>query len=112
MYNFNLIENETIVKVFHDVLISQGKNRKTTTVAVTNKRILFLEYIIQNEGLELLRFARGADYMRCKEVYYQIELSIIKSIIKNKIYKIILEDGKSFEIENDELYNILKKLVK
>ena len=47
--------------------------------------------------------------MRCKEVYYQIELSIIKSIIKNKIYKIILEDGKSFEFENDELYNILKK---
>lgn len=112
MYNFNLIENETIVKVFDDVLISQGKNRKTTTVAVTNKRILFLEYIIQNEGLELLRVARGIDYMRCKEVYYQIELNIIKSVTKNKIYKITLENGKSFEFDNDELYNILKKLVK
>lgn len=111
MYNFDLKKNEEIIKVFEDVLINQGENKKTTTIAVTNKRMLFLEYIIQNEGLELLRVARGTDYMRCKEVYYQIELSIIKSITKNKIYRIILEDGNSFEFDNDELYNILKKQV-
>ena len=88
MYNFNLMKNENIIKIFDEVFIRRGENEKITTIALTNKRLLFLEYITQNEGLELLRVARGADYMRYKEVYYQVELNDVKSVNKDKIYKI------------------------
>ncbi len=109
MYNFNLMKNENIIKIFDEVFIRRGENEKITTIALTNKRLLFLEYITQNEGLELLRVARGADYMRYKEVYYQVELNDVKSVNKDKIYKITLQNGNSFEFDSDELYNLLNK---
>lgn len=112
MYNFDLKKNEEIIKVFEDVLIRQEENEKITTIALTNKRLLFLDYLIENEGLEVLRIARAMDYIKYKEVYYQINLNDIENIIKDKYYKVNLKNKKSFEFDNDELYNILKKVMK
>lgn len=64
MYNFNLNKDEEIIKVFDDVLIRQEGNEKVTTIALTNKRVLFLDYLIENEGLEVLRIARGMNYIK------------------------------------------------
>lgn len=64
MYNFNLNKDEEIIKVFNDVLIRQEGNEKVTTIALTNKRVLFLDYLIENEGLEVLRIARGMNYIK------------------------------------------------
>ena len=64
MYNFDLKKNEEIIKVFEDVLIRQEENEKITTIALTNKRLLFLDYLIENEGIEVLRRARAMDYIR------------------------------------------------
>lgn len=64
MYNFNLNKDKEIIKVFDDVLIRQEGNEKVTTIALTNKRVLFLDYLIENEGLEVLRIARGMNYIK------------------------------------------------
>lgn len=53
MYNFNLNKDEEIIKVFDAVLIRQEGDEKVTTIALTNKRVLFLDYLIGNEGLEV-----------------------------------------------------------
>ena len=110
MYNFDLTNNEEIIKVFEDVLIRQEENEKITTIALTNKRLLFLDYLIENEGLEVLRIARAMDYIKYKEVYYQINLNDIENIIKDKYYKVILKNKKSFEFDKDELYSLLEQM--
>ena len=60
MYNFNLNTNEELKEVFKDILIKLGDIEKTTTIALTNKRLLFLEYI-NNDPDEVLRISRGVN---------------------------------------------------
>lgn len=108
MYNFELIDNEKVIKIFDEVLIKQEDNQKITTIVLTDKRLLFLDYVTPNEGSEVLRIARGANYIKYKEVYYQIDLNKIVDITKKEYYQVILENKKTFEFDNDELYNLLK----
>lgn len=112
MYNFNLNKDKEIIKVFDDVLIRQEGNEKVTTIALTNKRVPFLDYLIENEGLEVLRIARGMNYIKYKEVYYQINLNDIERIIKDKFYKVILKNKNSFEFDKGELYSLLEQVIK
>ena len=109
MYNFNLLKNEKIIKVFEEIYIIQEENEKVTTIALTNKRLLFLDYLNENEGQEVLRIARGTNYLKTKDVYYYINLNDIKSITKEEYYQIILKNNQSFEFDDEELYNLLKK---
>lgn len=108
MYNFELMNNEEVIKIFEEIFIKQNENEKITTIVVTNKRLLFLDYIVENEGLEVLRIARGVDYPRYKEVYYQINLSDIEKIIEGENYQMILKNDMSFEFNDEELYKLLK----
>ena len=108
MYNFKLMNNEEVIKIFDEIFIKQEENEKITTIIVTNKRLLFLDYRMENEGLEVLRIARGADYIKYKEVYYQINLNDIENIIKSEYYQIILKNDISFEFNDDELYKLLQ----
>ena len=109
MYNFNLLKNEKIIKVFEEIYVTQEENKKVTTIALTNKRLLFLDYLNENEGQEVLRIARGTNYLKIKDVYYYINLNDIKSITKEEYYQIILKNNQSFEFDDEELYNLLKK---
>lgn len=109
MYNFNLIENEEVVKIFDEVYIKQGENEKNTTIILTNKRILFLDYIEPNQGLEVLRIARGADYIKYKDVYYQIDLNDIERITNGEYFKVVLTNKMTFEFDCIELFNLLNK---
>ncbi len=108
MYNFELMDNEKVIRIFDEVFIKQGENEKNTTIILTNKRLLFLDYINVNEGLEVLRIARGAEYIRYKETYYQIDLNDIVDIIKGQYYQVILKNDITFEFDNEELYSLLK----
>ena len=108
MYNFELINNEEIIKIFDKIFIKQGENEKDTTIILTNKRILFLEYLIENEGSEILRITKGVNYIKHKEVYYQINLNEIENITNGKYYQVVLKNDMSFEFDDDELYNLLK----
>ena len=108
MYNFELMDDEKVIRIFDEVFIKQGENEKNTAIILTNKRLLFLDYINVNEGLEVLRIARGADYIKYKETYYQIDLNDIVDIIKNQYYQVILKNDITFEFDNEELYSLLK----
>ncbi|MDD6224323.1 MAG: hypothetical protein PUB18_04910 [bacterium] len=109
MYNFELMDNEKVIKIFDEIMIKQEDNQKITTIALTNKRLLFLDYLTPNEGLEVLRIARGANYIKYKEVYYQIDLNEITDITKGECYQVVLENKMIFEFDDDELYNLLKR---
>ena len=111
MYNFELIVSEEVMGIFDDVYISQDKNSKNITIILTNKRVLFLDYVVLNEGCELLRVARGMNYLKKKDVYYQINLDDVYDISKGESYKIILKDGIFFEFDNDELYLLMNELL-
>ena len=102
MYNFDFLKNEELINVFDDVWISQGKNEKCTTIALTNQRLLFLDY----DKLD------PRENLRYKEVYYTINLDNIKNIsYKNNILKISFKDNITpIEIDNEELYKLLKEV--
>lgn len=106
MYNFNFIEKEELREIFDEVYIRQNDNEKITTIALTNKRLLFLDYIT-NDGLEALRITNKMNLVRNKEIYYQINLEYIKSLSKTEYYNVVLKDGTEFEFNNEKLYKIL-----
>ena len=106
MYNFNFIENEELVEAFDGVYVRQNNNEKITTIALTNKRLLFLDYIT-NDGLEALRIMNKMNLVRTKEVYYQLNLDDIESLSEAEYYNIVLKDGTEFEFNNKELYELL-----
>lgn len=110
MYNFNLMNGEEIIDIFDNTLVKQEENQKNTTIALTSKRLLFLDYV--NDDInEMLRIGRGLDYIRYKEVYFNIDLVEIQSIEKKDYYLVNLKNGNSFEFSNDKLYEILEKII-
>ena len=109
MYNFNFIENEKLIDVFENTLVKQGNNEKNTTIALTDKRLLFLDYINKNDGMEAIRISRGISYPRYKEVYYQINLKDTIKLEKDEYFKIILNDKTTIEFNNETLYQQLKR---
>ena len=111
MYNIDLLKNEKIIDIFDEVFIKQGNQEKYTTIAITNKRLLFLDYLTENDYSEVLRIAKGIDYLKYKEVYFEINLKNIKNIKEEKHY-ILFYDDKSFEFDNKELYLLLKDKLK
>ena len=106
MYNFNFIENEELREVLNEVYVRQNNNEKMTTIALTNKRLLFLDYIT-NDGLEALRITNKMNLGRSKEVYYSIDLEDIKLLSEKEYYNIVLKNGMEFEFNNKELYELL-----
>ena len=106
MYNFNFVENEELIEVFDEVYIRQNDNEKITTIALTNKRLLFLDYVT-NDGLETLRITNKMNLVRNKEVYYQLNLDDIELLSETEYYNIVLKDGIEFEFNNKELYELL-----
>lgn len=106
MYNLNLENNEELIEVFENEYVKQGNNEKNTTIAITNKRLLFMDYM-KDDPDEVLRIARGVDYVRYKEVYYQIRLSEIDEIVKKDLYSVLLKNGNEFEFDNEKLFNLI-----
>ena len=51
MYKYTLNDKEDVIKIFNNLYVKQGSNEKTTSAILTNQRLLFLDYIVQNEGL-------------------------------------------------------------
>ena len=105
MYNFNLEKDETLVSVFDDVLVSQNNNSKLLSVAVTNKRILFLDFQ-SVEPYETLKGAQASSYIKFKEVVYSRYLNEIKSATSNtiKFNDIVIE------LDNLDIVKTIKEL--
>ncbi len=111
MYNFTLKENEETISIFDDIYIKQGSNEKETTIILTNQRLMFLDYQ-KDDPNEILRIGNGIQYLRAKEIYYEIALSDIQKISFNKLYKVLLKNGVEFEFENPNLYKLLNDNMK
>lgn len=107
MYNFNLNESEKVIEIFDDIWIKQNDNEKYTTIMLTDQRLLFLEYV-KDELSETLNISRGISYVKCKEVYYQINLKEIIKVEEKENY-IIVYNNKILEFNDAELYNLLRK---
>ena len=107
MYNINLLNNEEVHAIFDDILIKQGKKQRFTTVAITNQRLLFLDYFLNTSVEEALRISHGIDYLRMKEVYYQINLKDIIKIYEDKFYVISCKNNITIEFEEKDLYELL-----
>ena len=109
MYKYELSDSEETVDVFDELFVKQGKNGKNTTAVLTNERLMFLDYLIPDEGAEVLRIARGLDYIKYKEVYYQIFLMDIEELnVKNKYYEIVLKNKIKFKFDSKKLYEEIK----
>lgn len=107
MYNFELSDNEKIVEIFDDILIKHNNKEISFTLVLTDKRVLFLDYI--DDYREDLKVGKGINYIRYKELYYQINLIDIKEIIKDKI---ILKNKIEFQINDNKLVSLIKNLIK
>lgn len=113
MYNYNLLPNEEVKKIFDSITIQHQKDIKETSIIITSQRILFLDYLINpNSPEEVLRIAKGVQYPKYKEVYYQINLKDITKIENHSKYRLILKDNFYFEFEDKELYTVITKLIK
>ena len=44
MYSLELMNNEEVIRIFDEIFVKQNKNEKITTIVLTNKRLLFLDY--------------------------------------------------------------------
>lgn len=109
MYNIKLNELETIIKIFDNIYIKQDINEKYTTIILTNQRLLFLDHLIPNEGLEMLRVSKGINYLKEMDVYFEVNLSDINNVVEDEYYKITLKNKMYFEFNEQELYNLIKE---
>jgi hypothetical protein len=101
MYNFNLKKNEKLVYVLDDVLVNLNDNEYITTVALTTKRILFLDYYNIDEEL---RIAKYKNEIKFKEVYYDIDLKNIDSVNK---FTINLKNNTNLKIYDKTIINLI-----
>ena len=101
MYNFNLKKNEELVYVLDDVLVNLNDNEYITTVALTTKRILFLDYYNLDEEL---RIAKYKNEIKFKEVYYDIDLKNIDSVNK---FTINLKNNTNLKIYDKTIINLI-----
>lgn len=109
MYNLNLSKNEKIIQIFDNILITNDIEEKTTTIAITNKRLLFLDYLNKNDALDTLRITNKLNTIRYKDIYYQLNLSDIKLTKQSNYYTISKNKELIFNFYNQEIYNLLNQ---
>jgi len=109
MYNLNLSKNEKLIQIFDNILITNDTEEKTTTIAITNKRLLFLDYLNTNDGLDALRITNKQNTIKYKDIYYQLTLSDIKLTKESNYYIVFKNNELIFNFYNQEIYNLLKQ---
>lgn len=109
MYNLNLSKNEKLIQIFDKTLITNDIEEKTTTIAITNKRLLFLDYLNTNVALDALRITNKLNTIRYKDIYYELNLSDIKLTKQSNYYTISKNNKPIFNFYNQEIYNLLKQ---
>ena len=109
MYNLNLSKNEKLIQIFDNILITNNNEEKTTTIAITNKRLLFLDYLNTNDVLDALRITNKLNTIRYKDIYYELNLSDIKLTKQSNYYTISKNNEPIFNFYNKEIYNLLNQ---
>ena len=111
MYNFNLEKGESIFGIFDDVLVEVNEEQVLVSVAISNKRIMLLDYQ-SVEPLETLKNAHASYYIKMKEVIFSRYLTDILELKNDSIYEVKFKDNNILSFEDKELFNALKKINK
>lgn len=106
MYNFGLEKDEELVYVFDDIYVKLNDRELNTTIAVTTKRLLFLDY---NNEYDDLRVANYQTYIKYKEVYSEVLLSNVEKISN---YKLELKNGLIIVFKNKKIIELVCKEVR
>ena len=110
MYEFDKLNNEKIILISDDSFLKVDENWKNISSIVTNKRLILLDYPSNiNNYEETLRVSRGMDYVRKKEVLFNINLDeIIKMEMDGKY---LLKDGNYFHLKDSGVKKIVDNII-
>jgi hypothetical protein len=109
MYNFNLEKGESILGIFDDIFIIINDKQLLVSVAISNKRIMLLDYQ-SVEPFETLKNAQASYYIKMKEVIFSKCLKDIIELKKDSMYKVVFKDNYIVSFEDKELFNTLKRI--
>lgn len=110
MYNIVLDENEEIKLISDNTIVYNNKDELICTSIITNKRYLILDYPSDLYNTrEDLRILNKLNYVKQKEVIFEINLDKILSVEKdNKYYKININKDEYILIDDIDIINYLK----
>lgn len=110
MYNIVLDENEEIKLISDNTIVYNNKEELICTSIITNKRYLILDYPSDLYNTrEDLRILNKLNYVKQKEVIFEINLDKILSVEKdNKYYKININKDEYVLIDDIDIINYLK----
>ena len=108
MYNYSLLNNEKIIKIYDDVLLKTGNDILDVSVIITNMRFIILS-IPKNK--EVYRVGRMIiDKPISKETIFETEINNIIDIKKEEdYYKYILSDTNYFLLNTDKIYKLINQ---
>ena len=107
MYNYELKENEKIIKIFDDILLKTGNDNIDVSIIITNIRFIILSIPKDTESFRVGRVINNPNY---KEIIFETDINNIIDIEKeDNYYKYILKDSNYFYLNNNEIYNFIKQ---
>ena len=113
MYNITLQKNEEIKLISDNTIVYNKDKELLCSSIITNKRYIILDYPGNiNNPREDLRILQKMNYIKQKEVIFEIQLDKIYSIEKyNDSYKIIFLDNNYIIVEDKEIIDYLNKKI-
>ena len=106
MYNYNLLENEELIKIYDDILLKIGDDILDVSVIITNMRFMILSIPKDKEAYRVGRMI--IDKPISKEIIFETDINNIIDIKKEEdYYKYILSDTNYFLLNTDEIYKFI-----
>ena len=107
MYNYELKENEKIIKIFDDILLKKGNDNIDVSIIITNIRFIILSIPKDTESFRVGRVINNPNY---KEIIFETDINNIIDIEKeDNYYKYILKDTNYFYLNSNKIYNFINQ---
>lgn len=108
MYNYSLLNNEKIIKIYDDVLLKTGNDILDVSVIITNMRFIILSIPKNKEAYRVGRMI--IDKPISKEIIFETDINNIIDIQKEEdYYKYILSDTNYFLLNTDKIYKLINQ---
>ena len=106
MYNYSLLNNEELIKIYDDILLKTGNDILDVSVIITNMRFMILSIPKDKEAYRVGRMI--IDKPISKEIIFETNINNIIDIKKEEdYYKYILSDTNYFLLNTDEIYKFI-----
>lgn len=108
MYNYSLLNNEKIIKIYDDILLKTGNDILDVSVIITNIRFIILSIPKNKEAFRVGRML--IDKPISKEIIFETDINNIIDIRKeDEYYKYILLNSNYFLLNTDEIYKLINQ---